>query len=106
MPALFLREDTSDGGETPVLIRFFKFGSRNADRGKTRAKLDQLMLITNGEVNVGRVMISRTAELVGVLDGSMRCLNSLLREWNVATRDGVEIVLRKGLGRHNDLTGN
>ena len=97
MRSIILSEDTSDCGETPVLIRFVELGCTNADRGKARAKFDQLRLITNGEVNVGRVKVSRTAELVGVLDGSMRCLNGLLRERNVATRDGVKVVLGKVL---------
>ena len=71
---------------------------------KARAKLFQLVLVANGEVNVRGMVVGRTTIGVGVLHGGMACLDSLLREWDIAARDCVEVVFG-GLGLHDKLTG-
>ncbi len=38
-------------------------------------------------------MVGRATVLIGVFNGGVTSLNSLLREWDIAARDSVEIVL-------------
>lgn len=100
MPSSFLREAASDGGESPILIRFFELGCRDAKKRKASAQNFKLMLVANRQVDVGRVVVGRATELIGVFNGSMCRLNSLLREWDVAARDRVQVVLGN-LGVHD-----
>jgi hypothetical protein len=62
----------------------------------------QLMLVTNSDVNVRGMVVGRATEEIRVLDGCMSCLHGLLREWDIAARDGVKIVLG---ALHDNLTG-
>jgi len=48
------------------------------------------------------MVVSRATEEIRVLDGCMSCLHGLLREWDIAARDGVKIVLG---ALHDNLTG-
>jgi hypothetical protein len=68
-------------------------------------ELVQLLLIANGEVDVRRVVIGRSAVLVGVLNGCMGSLNSLLREWDIAAGDGVQVVLLSDSRFHDRCSG-
>ena len=47
-------------------------------------------------------MVERTTELIGVLKSGMGCLHSLLREWEIAAGDCVQISLGN-LGLHDNL---
>lgn len=42
--------------------------------------------------------------LVGVLNGGVGCLHCLLREWDIAARDGVQIRLAGVLGLHGKIS--
>lgn len=68
-----------------------KLSSLNAQTLKTSTESCQLKLITNGQVDVGGVTIGRTTEGVSMFKGSVASLNCLLREWEIAARDGVEV---------------
>lgn len=50
-------------------------------------------LVANGQVDEGGMMVGRATELIGVFNGGVAGLNSLLREWDVAARDGVQVRL-------------
>lgn len=58
----------------------------------------KLRLVFDREVNVRRVVIHWSAIRVGVFNSGVAGLNSLLREWEVSTRDGVEICFRGFVG--------
>jgi len=49
-------------------------------------------------------MVFRTTMSVSVFHSSVSGLDSLLREWDVAARDGVQIGLGRDLGLHDELT--
>jgi hypothetical protein len=51
----------------------------------------ELSLITDRKVDVRRVMVVGTTELVGVFNGCVSRLDRLLREWDVAASYCVEI---------------
>jgi len=51
------------------------------------------LLVTNGQVDVGGVVVDRTTESVGVFKGGVAGLHSLLREWEIAAGDGVQVGL-------------
>jgi hypothetical protein len=61
-----------------------ELGCGNSRKVQARTKLLQLTLILDGEVDIGRMVVRRPTELIGVLDAGMGSLNSLLREWEVA----------------------
>jgi len=96
---LFLGEEAGNGGETPVLVRFVELSRRNASFLERTPLLLEPFLVSNRQVNVGGVMVGRTAVKVSVFKGGVAGLHSLLREWDVAARDGVQI----GLGVFADL---
>ena len=89
--SLFFSEDTCDRCQTPILVRLVKFGRRNASIVQLLPKLLQLELVFDREVNVRRVVVHWSAIRVSVFKSSMAGLNSLLREWEISTRDGVEV---------------
>lgn len=49
------------------------------------------------------MVVGRTTVGVSVFKGSVASLNGLLREWEVAARDGVEVVMITDLGLHDDF---
>lgn len=91
-PLLF-GQDAGDGRQAPVLVRFVKLGGVDAQAFKASTKSHQLLLITNSQVDVGRVVVGRATEGVSVLNGCVSGLNSLLREWEIAARDRVQVGL-------------
>jgi len=91
--SLVFGEDACDRGQSPFLVRLVKFGCRNACIVQLLAERFKLRLVFDREVNVRRVVIHWSAIRVGVFNGSVAGLNSLLREWEVSARDGVEVRL-------------
>ena len=89
--SLIFSEDARDGSQTPVLVRLVKFGRRNTCIIQLLPKLLELMLVFDGAMDVAWMTVDRTTIGVSVFNGRMACLNSLLREWEVSTRDGVEV---------------
>jgi hypothetical protein len=67
-----------------------ELGSEDASFVQVVTKLLEAMLISNGTVNERWVMVSRATKCVSVFEGSMTCLNSLLREGEISTRDGIK----------------
>ncbi len=86
-------EDAGDGGQSPVLIRFMKLCGLDASSMQRRLELVKRSDVPTGQMNVGRVMVRRSTIGVSMFKGSVASLNSLLREWEVAARDGVKVVL-------------
>lgn len=93
MVALLLRKEARQSGEAPILVGLTELGRGNALLVQDATKLLELVLVSNGQVDVGRVMVVRATMLVGVLNGGMCCLNRLLRERNVAAGDSVQVSL-------------
>ena len=60
---------------------------------QTRTELRQLVLIAGSQVDVRGVVVGRATVEVSVFNGRMASLNRLLREWEIAARDGVQVVL-------------
>jgi hypothetical protein len=79
-----------------------KFCGLNAVRGKRGLKLEKSGLVSRRQLDVRRMMIVRTTMLVSVLNGGVASLNSLLREWEIAAGDCVEIG--RGTDLHDRLT--
>lgn len=52
------------------------------------------------------MVVSRATVLIGVFNGGMAGLNSLLRAWDVAARDCVQIGFVGNLGVHVVLQNN
>ena len=79
-----------------------EFGRADSCALETRTKLFQQVLVATGQVNVRGMVVGRATEEIRVLNGCMSCLHGLLREWDIAARDGVKIVLG---ALHDNLTG-
>jgi hypothetical protein len=47
--------------------------------------------IANRQVDITGMVIGWATKLVGVFDGGVGSLNGLLREWDIAARDGVQV---------------
>lgn len=104
MPAVILGEAAGDGSQTPVEVRFVELGSANPVGMQASTQALKLLLVPDREMNVAGVMVGRATELIGVFNGSVRRLNSLLREWEIAAGDRVQVVLGN-LGLHDVLSG-
>lgn len=78
-----------------------ELGSGNSRKIQARTKLLQLALVLDGEMDVRRMVVRRPTELIGVFDAGMSGLNSLLREWEVAARDAVQVVVIADLRLHD-----
>lgn len=61
-------------------------------------------LVANGQRDVAWVMVGRATEGVSVFNGGMAGLNGLVREWDIAAGDAVQIRLAGNLGVHDCLT--
>ena len=98
--ALFFGKNARDSRQAPVLIRLFEMRSTNSSGFKTRAKFYKLLLVANSQMDNARMVVGRATVLIGVFNCGMCALNSLLRDWDVAARDGVQVkfeVLHFGL---------
>lgn len=93
----FLGQNAGNSCQTPVLIGFVKFRCLNALRVQNSAKLLELSSVSNRQVNVAGMVVVGTTELIGVFDASVGGLDRLLRERNVAPRDGVQVSLGRNL---------
>ncbi len=106
MPAFLLREAAGDGGETPILVRFVEVRKRNAECCKTSAQKLKRMLVTNRAMDIRGMVVGRATVQVSVLDRCVCSLHGLLREWDIAARDGIQIRLAGVLGLHDALTSS
>jgi hypothetical protein len=106
MPAVLLREAAGDCGQTPIEVRFVELGGTNTVRMQASTQTLKLLLVPDREMNVAWVVVGRATVLIGVFDSRMCSLNSLLREWEIAARDRVQVVLVEVLGLHDVLTSS
>ena len=102
--ALLFGEQAGDGRQAPVLIGLVKLGGWDAQVIQAGAKILERVLVTASQGNVGGMMVGRATVLIGVLNGGVTGLNSLLRDGDIAARDGVQIGLGAG-DLHDRLTG-
>lgn len=100
MPLVF-DENARDCGETPVLIWFMKLGRLDACRMKFFTQPFKANLIANRQVDITGMMVGGATKLIGVFKGGVTSLNRLLREWDVAARDCIEIGFADLLLRHD-----
>lgn len=108
---LFLGQDAGDCGETPALVRLVELGAADALVTKTGTDRLELSDVASSHMDERGVVIDRTAEGVSVFNGGVASLNSLLREWDIAAGDCVQVRLGfSGLSDsrfaqfdHNDL---
>lgn len=91
--AIVFGQKTGDGGETPVLVRLMELGGPDSGGMEPGTEGLELRCVASGQVDVGGVLVGRATEQVCVLKGCVGSLHGLLREWNVATRDGVQVRL-------------
>ena len=104
MVTLLLGEQTGDGSQAPFLVGLMKLRGGNAHVVETRAKVLERVLVSTGQGDVGGMVVGRATVLVGVFNGGVTRLNGLLRDGDIAARDGVQV----GFGRevlHDSLTG-
>jgi hypothetical protein len=100
---VILSEDAGDGSETPVLVRLVELGRADTSVMETGTEGLELRRVASGQVNVGGVLVGRATEQVRVFNGCMSSLHGLLRERNVAARDGVQVRLVEVLQLHGIL---
>lgn len=100
MVTLLFVEQAGDRGKPPVHVGLVKLGSGDALVVETRTQLFKRLLVAGRQGDVGGMVVGRATELIGVLDGGVTGLNSLLRDGDIAARDGVEIGFGD-LGLHN-----
>lgn len=91
MMSLLFSKKAGDGSQTPILVGFMKFSRLNTLIVKRAAQPLEMILVSNSQVNVRGVVVLRSTEVIGVLNGSMPGLDGLLRLGNVSARDGVQI---------------
>jgi hypothetical protein len=103
---IFLVQDARDGGEAPVLVRLVELGCQPASGLESGAKLLKLTLVLAREMDVRGMLVERSTVEIGVFDRCMSSLHGLLREREVAARDGVKVRLKVLRLDHDDLHGD
>lgn len=97
---LILVGKTGDRGQTPVGVRLIERGCVDLLLVQRVPQVLQRSRIASRQVNQGRVFWKIVS--TSVLDSSMRRLNGLVSDWEIAARDDVQ--LREVLGLHDVLT--
>lgn len=92
MPLVF-SEDARDCGESPILVRLVEFGRANTCRMKCITQHFEASLVANRQVDITGVVIGGATKLISVFNGGVAGLNRLLREREIAARDGVKVSL-------------
>ena len=87
----FFGEKTRDRSQAPVLVRLVEFSGLNTVTMQICAKSLKRRGIASRQVNVRRMVVTGTTIFVGIFNGRMACLNSLLREWDIAAGDRVQV---------------
>lgn len=104
MVSLLLGEQAGDGRQAPFLVGLVKLRGGNTFVVETRANTFESVLVSTGQGDVGGVMVGRATVLIGVFNSGVTGLNGLLRDGDIATRDGVQVGFA-GRDLHFDLTG-
>lgn len=103
---LIFSEQAGDGRQAPVLVRLMKFRGWDSGFVQRRTQSFKRMLVAGRKIDVARVVVGRATELIGVFNSGVAGLNSLLREWEIAARDRVQVRLAEVLGLHDFLTSS
>lgn len=90
--AVLLGHAARDRREAPVHVRLVELGGPDPRGVENVTELLKLLLVADRQVDVRRVVVGRATELVGVFESSVCCLDRLLREWEIAAGDGVEVA--------------
>ncbi len=90
MPLVF-SEEAGDGCQTPVLVRLVELGCVDVKGVERALQFLELSFVSGSKVDVRRMVVDRTTVEIRVLDGSMASLHGLLREWDIAARDGIKV---------------
>jgi hypothetical protein len=106
MVPLIFCEQAGDGREAPVLVRLMKFRGGNSGFVQRRTQSFKRMLVAGRKIDVARMVVGRATELESVFNGGVAGLNSLLREWEIAAGDRVQVRLAEVLGLHDVLTSS
>jgi hypothetical protein len=104
--AVFFADHTRDRSEAEISVWLMELGCADALFVQRVPQTLKLLLVPDREMNVAWVVVGRATVLIGVFDSRMCSLNSLLREWEIAARDRVQVVLGKVLGLHDGLTSS
>lgn len=84
-------------------MRLVELGGGNARLIQGVLQRPKVGLVTDGQVDVGRVVVRRTTVSVGVFEGGVAGLNGLLRKRQIASRDGIQVSLGGGILQHGSL---
>jgi hypothetical protein len=98
--AVFFADHTRDRSEAEISVWLMELGCADALFVQRVPQTLKLLLVPDREMNVAWVVVGRAT------DSRMCSLNSLLREWEIAARDRVQVVLGKVLGLHDGLTSS
>lgn len=74
-----------------------EFAGVDARVAKARTQLLQSRLVADREMDDRRMAVGRSTVEIGVLDAGVSGLHGLLRDGDIAARDGVEVALGKDL---------
>jgi hypothetical protein len=91
LSTLRLCQKTGDSSQTPILVGLVEFGRLDAARVQLMTELLKMSLVANGKMDKGRMTVSRTTVEISVLDSSVSCLYSLLRDREITVRDGIHV---------------
>lgn len=89
--SLVFSKNAGDGGQTPVLVWLMKFRRSNACRVKGITQHFEASLVANRQMDVRGMVIGGATILVGMFNGGVGSLNGLLREWDIAARNGIQV---------------
>jgi hypothetical protein len=82
---LIFGEQAGDCRQAPVLIGLVELCCGDTLIFKSSAQRFKPMLVSDRQMDVGRVMVVGATELIGVFYGGVACLNSLLREGEIGS---------------------
>jgi hypothetical protein len=99
---LIFGEQAGDCRQAPVFVGLVELCRGNPLIVESSAQRFKPMLVSDRQVDVGGMTVGWATKLVGVFNGGMASLNSLLREGEIAAGDCVEIGLGD-LGLHDGL---
>lgn len=88
---VFFSQKTRDSGETPVLVRLMELSGRDTSVMKTGTDQLEVRLIAGRQGDVRGVTIGGATIKICMFKSGMAGLNCLLREWEIATRNCVEV---------------
>lgn len=86
-------EQARDGRQAPILVGFMKFGRVESFGVQHLLQANEVFFVSNSQVNVRGMVVRWTTVRKCVFNCGVAGLNSLLGEWDIAPRDGVQVRL-------------